>query len=170
MSKKSRDLGMSVAAGMLTVALGVKLLFFPGCGKSGQDLALQEIAKAGGSVQVDESAPDRPVVSVDFDGLSQTGLMTSAPLGDDGLAHVQPYLAGLPRLRRLRIASLAMISDAGLRHLEGLTQLETLELYGDRITAAGVERLRKQLPNVQIHYSGPGGHSSLFPCTPSPPA
>ncbi len=125
--------------------------FCPGCGQFGQDLAVTEITQAGGSVQVDEKAPGKPVVRVDFDGLKRTGFAFSH-LGDDGLARVRPHLESLPRLRYLRITSIARISDAGLRHLEGLTQLETLELYG-YLTESGVERLRKKLPNVHIHYS-----------------
>jgi len=128
----------------------MSLFFFRGCRKTGQDRAIHEIAEAGGSVQVDESAPDKPVVRVDCEGLKKTGFATFAPLGDDGLAQVRPYLEGLPRLRYLRISSWAYISDAGLAHLEGLSQLETIELYGDRITESGVNRLRQKLPNARI--------------------
>jgi hypothetical protein len=136
------------------VALLLLKALFPGCGKFGQDRAIAEITQAGGHVQVDENAPGRPVVRVDLEGLKRTGFVITH-LGDDGLASLRPHLESLPRLRYLRITSMARISDAGLRHLEGLTQLETLELYGF-ITEAGVERLRKKLPNVRIHHS-PGG-------------
>ncbi len=149
-----------VAAFLLVSRFG--MIFFPGCGKTGEDLAVYEIKEAGGRIEVDESAPDKPVVRVDFDGFKKTGLTTFAPLGDDGLAHLRPYLESLPRLRSVRIPSMAMISDAGLKHLEGLTQLETLELYGNwlggsTITESGVDQLRKKLPKVKINYfnSGP---------------
>jgi hypothetical protein len=152
------------AGGALVLATCLIRLFFPGCGKTGQDLARYEIAQAGGRIQyeiaqagghtqVDENAADKPVVRVDFDGLRQTGSLKFAPLGDEGLAYVRPYLEGLPRLRYLRIPSMAMISDSGLSNLEGLTHLETIELYGYMITQAGVDRLRQKLPGVQIHFT-----------------
>jgi hypothetical protein len=106
------------AGGALVLTMCLIRLFFPGCGKSGQDLASYEIAQAGGRIQVDENAPDKPVVRVDFDGSRKTGLLTFAPLGDEGLAYVRPFLEGLPRLRYLRIASMAMISDSGLSNQE----------------------------------------------------
>jgi hypothetical protein len=152
------------AGGALILVTCLIRLFFPGCGKTGQDLARFEVARAGGRIQyeidqaggrtqVDENAADKPVVRVDFDGLRQTGSLKFAPLGDEGLAYVRPFLEGLPRLRYLRIASMAMISDSGLANLEGLKHLETIELYGYMITQAGVDRLRQKLPGVQIHFT-----------------
>jgi hypothetical protein len=150
---KSRNSLQAIAVAGLLGALALRLIFFPGSGRSGQDRALQEIKEAGGTVQVDDKAADRPVVRVDFDGLRKTGFMKFGPLGNDGLDHVRPSLEGLPHLRHLRITSMAMISDAGLVQLEGLTQLETLELHGGQITEAGLDRLRKKLPQVKIqHY------------------
>jgi hypothetical protein len=152
------------AGGALVLATCLTRLFLPGCGETGQDLARYEIAQAGGRIQyeivqaggriqVDESAPDKPVVRVDFDGMRNTGFLKFAPLGDEGLAHVRPFLEGLPRLRSLRIASMAMLSDSGLKNLEGLKHVETIELYGYTITQAGVDRLRQKLPGVQIHFT-----------------
>jgi len=150
-----RDRYAPAAAGLFCLVWLIQHLFFPGCGKTGQELAIYEITKAGGRVQVDESAPDKPVVRVDFEEPRKTGLMSFGPLGNDGLAHVRPYLEGLPRLHTLRISSWAGISDPGLVQLEGLTQLKTIELYGNRITESGVSGLRKKLSNIQInHYSG----------------
>lgn len=43
------------------------------------------------------------------------------------------------------------VSDAGLTHLQGLTQLQQLYLHSTRVTDPGVAELRKALPNVTIH-------------------
>ena len=42
------------------------------------------------------------------------------------------------------------VTDAGLVHLEGLTQLRGLALMQTRVTDAGVKRLQKALPNCKI--------------------
>jgi hypothetical protein len=42
------------------------------------------------------------------------------------------------------------ITDAGLVHLEGLPNLKQLDLYGTRVTAAGLKRLREKLPGCEI--------------------
>jgi hypothetical protein len=42
------------------------------------------------------------------------------------------------------------VSDAGLMQLRGLTQLDWLDLSGTRVTEAGVNELKKALPNVKI--------------------
>jgi len=44
------------------------------------------------------------------------------------------------------------ISDEGLKHLEGLTSLRRLWLVCPQVTAEGVERLQKALPNCAIEY------------------
>jgi hypothetical protein len=151
MSKALRDPMIPICQAFLAAWVIFSLFFFRGCGKTGRDRAVQEISEAGGRVEVDENKQDRPPVRVEFEG----------PLGDDGLARVRPHLESLPRLRHLRITSMAMISDAGLKSLEKLTQLETIELYGGAITESGINALRKKLPSVQINYSVNG----LFPAT-----
>ena len=42
------------------------------------------------------------------------------------------------------------VSDAGLEHLKGLTQLQTLLLDNTKVSDAGVEKLRWALPKCQI--------------------
>ena len=42
------------------------------------------------------------------------------------------------------------ISDAGLVHLKGLTELQTLDLDSTQITDAGIADLKKALPNCAI--------------------
>ena len=42
------------------------------------------------------------------------------------------------------------VTDAGLKHLNGLTKLFTLDLKGTKVTDAGVDALHKSLPNAGI--------------------
>jgi internalin A len=42
------------------------------------------------------------------------------------------------------------VSDAGLVHLKGLTNLTTLNLERSQVTAAGVAELKKSLPDANI--------------------
>jgi hypothetical protein len=42
------------------------------------------------------------------------------------------------------------VSDAGLRHLRGLTQLQYLDLANTRVSGAAVDELKKALPNCEI--------------------
>jgi hypothetical protein len=160
-----RDEPWSRAEMILGIALTVSFvlfigiwILFSGQGPTSESRAVDELKKAGAEVYFDEKVASKPVVRVDFEKLARTGLLSHNALGDDGLERVRPRLEALPELRHLRIGGSAGISDAGLRHLEGLTQLKTLELYGggfkgSRITAEGVDRLRKALPGVHIQYS-----------------
>ena len=51
---------------------------------------------------------------------------------------------GIPGLRRWDA------TDADLEVLKGLTALQTLVLSGTKVTDAGVEQLKKSLPNVFV--------------------
>ena len=42
------------------------------------------------------------------------------------------------------------VTDAGLGHLKGLTNLRTLYLFLTQITDAGIADLKKSLPNCEI--------------------
>ena len=42
------------------------------------------------------------------------------------------------------------VTDAGLVHLKGLTQLQVLGLQDTEVTNAGVAKLKQALPNVRI--------------------
>jgi hypothetical protein len=55
--------------------------------------------------------------------------------------------------------------DGGLAHLEGLTDLQSLHLFGAKITHAGLEKLQQALPDCNIWYypadsSSPNPNSS----------
>jgi hypothetical protein len=61
--------------------------------------------------------------------------------------------SGLPRLRAALDVSggetSLRLTGAGLVHLQGLTQLQTLHLWDTTVTDAGVQRLQEALPNVR---------------------
>jgi hypothetical protein len=58
-------------------------------------------------------------------------------------------LAGLKGLKRLSLANTGL-SDAGLKHLEGLAALEHLDLSGTKVTADGVAALKQALPKCEV--------------------
>ena len=65
---------------------------------------------------------------------------------DDSLA----FLQGMDRLERLNLSRNLAISDAGLRHLTGLTQLKQLNVRQTRVTSAGQSMLQSLLPHVEF--------------------
>jgi hypothetical protein len=52
-------------------------------------------------------------------------------------------------LQELNLAE-TQVTDAGLKHLKGLTALQGLDLSRTKVTDAGVEALKKSLPNVEV--------------------
>jgi hypothetical protein len=44
------------------------------------------------------------------------------------------------------------ITDAGLVHLKGLTNLDVLQIGGTRITQRGIRQLRQWLPETSIYH------------------
>jgi hypothetical protein len=44
------------------------------------------------------------------------------------------------------------VSDAGLAHLRGLTELRLLVVYDTQVTDAGIRRLRQALPALQVQH------------------
>lgn len=42
------------------------------------------------------------------------------------------------------------MTDAGLLHLQGLSQLQVLQLYNTQVTRQGVKKLQQALPNCEI--------------------
>jgi hypothetical protein len=44
------------------------------------------------------------------------------------------------------------VTDAGLKHLRGLTQLDSLDLRKTKVTDAGVANLQRALPNCKIDH------------------
>jgi hypothetical protein len=64
---------------------------------------------------------------------------------DAGLEH----LKGLTQLRTLFLGYTS-VTDAGLKHLKGLTQLQSPGLTETKVTDAGIAELGKALPNCRI--------------------
>lgn len=79
-------------------------------------------------------------------------MVVSEALSDKPLMNAD--LPGLwANLESLRLGD-AQVTDAGLKHLEGLTNLEYLGL-GDTPVTLGIERLRHVLPNCTISEEQP---------------
>ena len=78
--------------------------------------AIAQIEKLGGTVDVDEMIPGKPVVAVE---------LRETKITDAGLI----CLEGLARLRTLDLGY-TDVTDDGLRHIAGLTQIEDLRLDG----------------------------------------
>ena len=74
-----------------------------------------------------------------------TVLLSETPVTDVGIEH----LRGLTQLCELALAN-TRITDAGLKHLHGLAQLQWLVLHNTAVTDAGVTELKKALPDLQI--------------------
>ena len=58
-------------------------------------------------------------------------------------------IKSLPRVKSLTLRG-SPITDAGLTHLHGMTQLEELDCRGTKITDRGIEALRRALPSCRI--------------------
>jgi hypothetical protein len=58
-------------------------------------------------------------------------------------------LAGLRNLQRLDLWG-TQVTDAGVEHLKGLTKLQVLQLDRTQVTDEGVKRLQEALPNCKI--------------------
>ncbi len=70
--------------------------------------------------------------------------LSGTSITDHGLSH----LTNLANLKILWLTN-CPVTDDGLRYLSGLKQLEYVNLSGSQVTAAGWERLKQQLPNLQ---------------------
>jgi hypothetical protein len=109
------------------------------------------IYRAGGMVRY-EDAFLRPVTK-----------HLSTRLGRDAVQHITAvYFGGtsakdedlaclrmLPRLREVILTSSA-VSDAGLPHLYGLRELETVDLRFTAVSESGIAELRRALPQAKI--------------------
>jgi TPR repeat protein len=143
----------------------------PGGGASKESKAADYFRQMGATVVVDQSAPGKPVTGLTLynaakplDPLDTVELLLALPerladlpnlrtldlshvaLEDNDLRAIAPHIKGVRSLNLERTD----ITDAGLKGLEGLTNLETLNVRNTKVTAAGVERLRKALPKVKV--------------------
>jgi hypothetical protein len=65
---------------------------------------------------------------------------------DTGLTH----LVRLSRLEQLDLSGSDRITDDGLQHLNGLAHLKLLDVRKTRITVAGIEDLKRVVPNLKV--------------------
>ena len=85
-----------------------------------------------------------PWLSLSIDDLLHA-LSLSLMDTDAGVAHLQ----GLPNLERLDLRRTG-VTDAGLAHLKGLTKLAVIDLGGTPVTDTGVRELQRALPSSKI--------------------
>ena len=63
-------------------------------------------------------------------------------------------LAPLQKLTMLSLKNCNSLGDAGLEHLQTLTNLKLLGLRDTQVTAAGVAKLQQALPNCKVEWDG----------------
>ena len=66
-------------------------------------------------------------------------------IGDAGLKQLE----GLTDLQSLSLGE--RVTDAGLAHLTGLLQLRSLDVKKTQVTDAGIQGLQKVLPHCKVH-------------------
>jgi hypothetical protein len=93
-----------------------------------------------------------------FKGRAVLNLHDSS-ISDSGLVH----LKGLTNLTVILLYR-TQVSDAGLVHLKGLTNLSYLQLDGTQVPDAGVQELKQALPSLRIITSteSRGRHSGAY--------
>jgi tetratricopeptide (TPR) repeat protein len=112
-----------------------------------------EIRNLAGTVECDETRPGRPVVTVRITGFRATDAVlahlaklttlqdlavTNCNVTDAGLE----TLAGFAKLEALSLLACKQISDDGLKHLQGLKNLQELDLNSTSIGDAGLQHLK----------------------------
>ena len=80
--------------------------------------------------------------------------MDKSPAEADPIVTLEKFRAGSKRNEQGEVVEVNLrgtqITDAGLVHLKGLTNLRGLNLNGTQTTNAGVADLKKALPNCNI--------------------
>lgn len=64
------------------------------------------------------------------------------------------HLSSTPKLETLVLSNNDKLDDSAIEHISKLKSLEKLEIKDTRITANGVDRLRKALPQCRIEWDG----------------
>lgn len=116
------------------------------------------IEALGGKVVRNDGLPGQPIISVEFDKVTDAGLkelagmkylaslkLAGTEITDAGLKE----LAGLKSLTDLDLSG-THVTDAGLKQLAALKSLHRISLTGTRVTEAGVEELKKVLKYCTI--------------------
>jgi hypothetical protein len=122
------------------------------------------VMKAGGSIQVAEDDPDKPVLKADFPHIRLTPYTWEVlgpwkrcrelNLNDTGLSAADlERIKGMPDLVSLNLSA-NQVTDAGLSCLDGLHHLNTLYLSSNPITDAGLDHLRGLADLKELSLSG----------------
>jgi hypothetical protein len=125
--------------------------------------AISTISSMGGEVY--PNRPDKPVEKVSFadTGAKDKDLallrpfgdtvklvdLAECPITDGGLEH----LKGLTNIRTLNLLN-TKVTDKGLESLSGLTTLQFVNAAGTQITDQGIKSLKKKLPKVRVDLPG----------------
>ncbi|HWB12650.1 MAG TPA: hypothetical protein VG826_25720 [Pirellulales bacterium] len=115
--------------------MAAAVLCLTGCGSSPEQTAKATIEELGGKTRSDKGH----VIKVDLRKTRAT---------DDDLAGIRQF----PKLDRLALPSAT--TDSGLRHLEGLPNLTTLDLQNTQVTDQGLEVLKTMPKLVQVYIHG----------------
>ena len=83
----------------------------------------------------------KSLTDLEYLDLDRTGIT------DAGLEHLKP----LRKLRGLQVAFTA-VGDDGLEHLAALSELKELNARGTKVTKAGVDKLKRRLPELRIGF------------------
>jgi internalin A len=127
---------------LLLAALLIPLLATHADDKEAEEAALAAVKKLGGSVVRSSKLPGNPVTTVYLSGKK----VTDADL---------KVLAGLKHLDKMQnLMQLHLyqtnVSDEGLKELAGLKSLWVLSVGKTKVTQAGAEKLKKELPSISI--------------------
>jgi hypothetical protein len=121
--------------GYMRYLILIAILCFAGCGASPEQTAKSSIEQLGGKTRSDK----RHIVKIDFRKSRAT---------DNDLALVRQC----PMLDRLVLSP--SITDAGLRQLEGLPNLTSLDLQNTQVTDQGLDALKTMPKLVQLYIHG----------------
>jgi hypothetical protein len=108
-----------------------------------EDAAAKWAESVGGRVVRDAKAAGKPVVEVAFGPVNKK-------VTNDGLKE----LAGLKNLKTLTIFFCDQIGDAGMKHVKGLTTLESLSLGNTSVTDDGLAELKELKKLKSLTVSG----------------
>jgi internalin A len=117
-----------------------------------KEAAIARIKELGGSIEVDDHSPGKPVIKVNLRATKATDadliiLKALSGLQDLRLGRTGLTDAGMEHLKDLTdlkclVISHTKISDAGLARLKDLTNLQRLDIGGTNVTDAGLKQLR----------------------------
>ena len=106
-----------------------------------QERAIAKVEKLGGKVELDEQRPGKPVIKVDL----RRTKATDADL---------EILKAFTQVRGLNLGSSLGVTDAGMKHLKGLTALEHLDLQHTTVGDAGLEHLKGLIKLKKLILAG----------------